>query len=100
MKITKKQLKNIVEQAMRPAGRPIYEIAEEIYQAWPKVNPHAQPYLDAMQSLETVNDKYGMEDGGQHRGIFSGQRRIISRTGCQENQVRATKNDKGILEIT
>ena len=63
MKITKKQLKNIVEQAMRPAGRPIYEIAEEIYQAWPKVNPHAQPYLDAMQSLETVNDKYGMEDG-------------------------------------
>ena len=62
MKITRKQIRALVEQSIK-SGRPIYEIAEEIEQLWSKISPYARPYLDAMRSLETVHDKYGMDDG-------------------------------------
>lgn len=41
--------------------RPIYTIAQEIRKTWPKVNYAAKPYLDAMSSLNTVNDSYGYD---------------------------------------
>jgi len=41
--------------------RPLYEIANEISKDWKQVNFGAQPYLDAMSSLNKPTDKYGMD---------------------------------------
>jgi hypothetical protein len=46
----------------------ISEIAGIIADDWSKVNFAASPYLIAMYSLTTVNDKYGVESG---RGIVA-----------------------------
>lgn len=49
--------------------RTISEIAGEILLAWPKVNPAAAPYLDAMLQIHGGPDtKYYAEDG---RGIVA-----------------------------
>jgi hypothetical protein len=42
--------------------RKISTIASEIYLNWTKPYFGAVPYLDAMQSLETVNDSFGCDD--------------------------------------
>ncbi len=42
--------------------RPLHVIARDIYQAWPKVNYAAKPYLEAMRDLSSINDKYGYDD--------------------------------------
>jgi hypothetical protein len=39
-------------------ARPIYEIAADIESSWAKVNYAARPYLDAMHSLNNINDSY------------------------------------------
>lgn len=49
-----------------PVARPLYEIADQIRKDWRPVNYAAKPYLDAMSSLDSVNDKYGQDDA---RGI-------------------------------
>lgn len=41
----------------------ISQLAREIKKDWKKVNYGAVPYLQAMLSLESVDDKYGCEDG-------------------------------------
>ena len=46
----------------------IYEIASVIKQSWPKVNFAAVPYLRAMNSMSSIDDKYGLDDG---RGIVA-----------------------------
>jgi len=38
--------------------RPLYEIAKEIKTDWTKVNYGAAPYLQAMASLNSINDNY------------------------------------------
>lgn len=44
--------------------RPLSEIAREIRKDWgAKVNFAAKPYLEAMLSLDTIQDKYGYDDG-------------------------------------
>jgi hypothetical protein len=40
---------------------PLNEIAQAIELAWSKVYFGARPYLDAMHTLETMNDRYGMD---------------------------------------
>lgn len=42
--------------------RPIYKIAEEIRNDWKKISPFALPYLQAMDTLEKVTDKYIFDD--------------------------------------
>jgi hypothetical protein len=42
-------------------ARPLYVIAKEIKKDWIKPNYAAKPYLDAMQSLESINDNYGWD---------------------------------------
>jgi len=42
--------------------RPIYQIAEEILQDWKRPYFGAQPYINAMLSLNHINDKYINED--------------------------------------
>lgn len=43
--------------------RSIKEIASEIQADWTKVNFAALPYLDAMHSLDSVSDSYGLDSG-------------------------------------
>ena len=38
--------------------RPIYEIARDIRRSWAKINYAAVPYLDAMDSINTIGDMY------------------------------------------
>ena len=44
-------------------ARPLYEIASEIRKTWTKVSPYAEPYLEAMQSLDSINDNYYFDSG-------------------------------------
>lgn len=39
-------------------SRPIYEIASEIRKDWKKPYFGAVPYLDAMESITTINENY------------------------------------------
>lgn len=43
--------------------RPLNEIAYEISQDWQKVNYAAEPYLNAMFSLNQITDSFGFESG-------------------------------------
>jgi hypothetical protein len=45
------------------ATRPLHEIAREIRKDWKNVHFGAKPYLDAMASLDSVNDNYGWDSG-------------------------------------
>lgn len=44
-------------------SRLLYTIATEIRADWKKVNSAAEPYLDAMGTLESVKDIYGVDSG-------------------------------------
>jgi len=44
-------------------ARPIYVIANEIKKDWVKPNYAAKPYLEAMECLNSINDKYGWDSG-------------------------------------
>lgn len=46
---------------MNTNTRSISEIAAEISKDWKPVNYAAKPYLDAMYSLNSINDSYGMD---------------------------------------
>lgn len=59
--LTVKVIKMLAIQASENA-RPLYQIARDIYKAWPKVNYAAKPYLEAMRDLSSINDKYGYDD--------------------------------------
>jgi hypothetical protein len=43
--------------------RPLYEIAAEIRRTWPNPYFGAVPYIDAMRSLNSVYDDYGLDSG-------------------------------------
>lgn len=43
--------------------RPLYEIAQEIRQDWHPVYFGAVPYLNAMESLQSVEQAYGYDTG-------------------------------------
>jgi hypothetical protein len=49
-------------EASKTTVRPLHVIARDIYQAWPKVNYAAKPYLEAMRELSSINDRYGYDD--------------------------------------
>lgn len=46
-------------------ARPLYEIAAEIRHAWPKVSPYAEPYLDAMDELTLITDRYYLDSAAE-----------------------------------
>lgn len=49
---------------MKQTTRPLYEIAADIRKDWgAKVNFAAKPYLDAMASLNSIEDNYGWDSG-------------------------------------
>lgn len=43
---------------MKKEVRPLYEIAQEIRQDWKNVYFGALPYLQAMETLNSIDDKY------------------------------------------
>jgi hypothetical protein len=43
--------------------RPLHEIAAEVRKDWKKVNYGAVPYLDAMGTLNSIEDKYILDSG-------------------------------------
>lgn len=43
--------------------RPLYEIARDIKNDWKNVYFGAKPYLDAMATLDSINDNYGFDSG-------------------------------------
>lgn len=45
------------------ATRPLYEIASEIRKDWKKVYFGAVPYLDAMSTLDSINDNFMFDSG-------------------------------------
>lgn len=44
------------------SNRPLWAIAREIAKDWRNPYFGAVPYIRAMQSLETIDDKYGADD--------------------------------------
>jgi len=42
--------------------RPLYEIAQDIKDHWPKMSEYAKPYWSAMKTLTTLKDKYYEDD--------------------------------------
>lgn len=50
----------------------IHAIARLIEQDWKKVNFAARPYLDAMHSLRSTDDMYGMDTGDMIVRYFLG----------------------------
>ena len=44
-------------------ARPLHEIATEIRKDWKKVYFGAVPYLNAMSTLNNIEDNYGMDSG-------------------------------------
>lgn len=53
----------MIEKHHAPYARNLSEIAQEIRKEWPNANYAAVPYLDAMRSMASVNDTYGLDDG-------------------------------------
>jgi len=47
---------------MSTEKRSIRSIALDIRREWIKVNYAAKPYLDAMMELNSINDKYGLDN--------------------------------------
>jgi hypothetical protein len=52
--------------------RPLYEIAAEIRKDWKNVHFGAKPYLDAMATLNSINDSYGWDSGKSMVNYFLG----------------------------
>jgi hypothetical protein len=48
---------------MAEQTRPLREIAADIRAHWPKVNYAAVPYLEAMETLDSINDFYFQDSG-------------------------------------
>lgn len=44
-------------------SRPLHEIAREIRRDWKKVSPYAEPYLDAMHTLTSIDQDYYADSG-------------------------------------
>ena len=48
---------------MLKGPRPLNVIAREIYRDWKNVSPYAKPYLEAMSTLSSIDDNYGLDSG-------------------------------------
>lgn len=51
-------------------SRPLSEIAVEIRMNWKPVNYAAQPYLDAMRELDSIDDNYYADTGSSVVAYF------------------------------
>ena len=65
---------------------PISQLADVIDRDWKNVSPHARPYLDAMRSLRTMDDKYGLDSADEIIARFLG-----NATGWRGDKARQVK---------
>lgn len=68
--------------------RPIFEIARDIQNDWKNVSPYARPYLNAMHSLTSVNDKYILDSGRSVLLYF-----LSNAQGWRGEKARAVKKE-------
>lgn len=63
---------------IKTPARSLNTIASEIYQNWnirnsgTVLSPYARPYLEAMSSLDNINDNYGLDSGKSIVAYFLG----------------------------
>lgn len=74
--------------------RPISQIAADIRTNWPNVNYAAVPYLDAMRSLNSINDNYYEDSGRSVVAYFLGN--ATSWRGDKAREIKAEL--KGMLK--
>jgi len=76
MKITKTQLRKIIKEEIsrlkegKYSDAPLYRLADVARRDWKKVSPYAQPYLDALGTLDDINDKYMFDSGSSIVAYF------------------------------
>lgn len=74
--------------------RKISEIASEIKMDWKNVNFAAKPYLDAMLSIDTIQDKYYFDDARSIITYF-----LCNASSWRGEKARAIKAElKGMLK--
>lgn len=71
--------------------RPLYVIAQEILRDWHNVSPYAQPYLRAMLTLDSINDKYILDSGRSIVAYFLGNAQKW--TGEKARAIKKELND-------
>lgn len=77
-------------------ARPIKEIAREIRKDWNKENsgtnlsPHAEPYLEAMEELNSIDDDYYQDSGRSVVAYFLGNAQ--SWRGANAKRIKAELN--------
>ena len=77
-------------------GRPLYVIAIEIRKDWKKevsgtkLSPHAEPYLNAMQSLDKITENFGWDSGREIVARFLGN--ATSWKGENAKRIKAELN--------
>ena len=77
-----------------PKMRKISEIASEIKMDWKNVNFAAKPYLDAMLSIDTIQDKYYFDDARSIITYF-----LCNASSWRGEKARAIKAElKGMLK--
>lgn len=55
----------VPKEGFRAKERDLSAIAEEIRIDWLRVSPYAEPYLEAMESLTTIDQSYGLDPGSE-----------------------------------
>jgi hypothetical protein len=83
-----KHLKNFNQLNEGVSTRKISDIAAEIYADWKPVHPYAEQYLEAMTSLDTLDDKYGQDDGSGIVAYF-----LSNATTWKGEKARAIKKE-------
>jgi hypothetical protein len=69
-------------------SRSISIIAREVRQDWKKVSPHAAPYLEAMGTLESINEKYYYDSARSVVAYF-----LSNATGWRGDKAKAIKKE-------
>ena len=73
--------------------RPIYEIAGDIRSDWSKVSPYAEPYLEAMEDLDSVEDRYFLDSARSVINYF-----LANASGWKGDVAREIKKElKGMV---
>ena len=52
-----------VQQVIQEEVRGLYSIAADIDRCWKNVYFGARPYIDAMHTMNSIHDKYGLDSG-------------------------------------
>ena len=85
-----------MNQSTETAHRPLSDIARDIRQHWKKVSPHAEPYLSAMEELNSIRDMLYADTAKSVVLYF-----LSKATGWRGEHARATKAElKAIIKST